>query len=77
LSRLQGRETRTRQPVLQAEPTSPEPAIERTCWGTERRDGTTTVALQTSAQNGTSGTVADSTHVRPWAALPKGRTAVR
>jgi hypothetical protein len=49
-SRLQGIENRAWQPVLQVAPTAPEPAIERTRSGTERRDRATTVTLQTSVQ---------------------------
>ena len=64
LSRLQGMENRSWQPVLQVAPTAPESAIERTRSGTERRDRTTTVALQTSAHIGTSGVLADGMHAR-------------
>jgi len=42
LSRLQGMENRSWQPVLQVAPTAPESAIERTRSGTERRDRSAT-----------------------------------
>jgi len=64
LSRLQRIENRAWQPVLQVAPTAPESAIERTHSGTERRDRTTTVALQTSAQNGTYACLQASDQVR-------------
>ncbi len=53
LPRLQSIENRARQPVLWVPPTAPESAIKRTRSGAEQRARTTTVALATTAQNGT------------------------
>jgi hypothetical protein len=54
----------------------PESAIGRMAGGTERRDRTTTVALQTSAQNGTSGALAGGNHAGRRAAWATPQTGV-
>jgi len=51
--------------------------IGRIAGSTERRDRTTTVALQTSAQNGTSDVLAERKHARRLAGLATPRTGIR
>jgi len=56
---------------------SAESAIGGIAGSAEQRDRTTTVALQTSAQNGTSGAPAEGKHARRRATWVTPRTGVR
>jgi hypothetical protein len=71
-----------RPPALAAKHTEPHSAAgavaaaDHTRSGAEQRARTTGAASRTSAQNGTSGAVADGKHARRWATLPPPRTGV-